>query len=54
MVDPTKIPMTTHNRRPKIEVGFDSSEFTNVASYTDIVSTDKRERERDKGFCGVL
>lgn len=37
MVDPTKIPMTTHKRRPKIEVGFDSSEFTNAASYIDII-----------------
>ena len=66
MVEPTKIPMTTHNRRPKIEVGFDSSEFTNVASYTDIVWTvvcvcvcvcvcvKERDREREKGFWGVF
>ena len=36
MSEPTKIPMTTHSLRPKIEVGFDSSVFTNAASYTDI------------------
>ena len=36
MSEPTKIPMTTHSLRPKIEVGFDSSVSTNAASYTDI------------------
>lgn len=34
--EPTKIPMTTHSLRPKIEVGFDSSVSTNAASYIDI------------------
>lgn len=29
--------MTTHNRRPNIEVDFESSEFTNAASQIDIV-----------------
>lgn len=38
MRDPSKIPITTHRRRPKIEVGFDSSVFTNAASYNDIIS----------------
>lgn len=36
MSEPTKIPMTTHSLRPKIEVGFDSSVSTNAASYIDI------------------
>lgn len=43
-MEPTKIPMTTHKRRPKIEVGFESSEFKNAASYTDIVGIEERER----------
>lgn len=33
---PTKIPITTHNFNPNIEVFFDNSLFTNAASYTDI------------------
>lgn len=33
---PTKIPITTHNFNPKIEVFFDNSLLTNAASYTDI------------------
>ena len=36
--DPSKIPMTTHSRRPKIDVGLESSVLTIAASNTDIVS----------------
>jgi len=35
--DPSKIPITTHSRRPKIDVGFESSVLRKAASYTDIV-----------------
>ena len=38
MSEPTRIPITTHSRSPNIDVGFESSEFTNAASYTDIFS----------------
>lgn len=38
IIAPTKIPITTHKRRPKIEVGFESSLFTNAPSYTDILA----------------
>lgn len=37
MIAPTKMPMTTQRRRPKIEVGLESCLLTKVASYTDIL-----------------
>ena len=37
MVEPTKIPMITHNRSPKIEVGFDSSVLITPPLYADMV-----------------
>ena len=42
--EPNKIPMTTHKRRPKIDVGFDSSVLTNAPSYTDIIGVEKKKR----------
>lgn len=45
---PTQIPMTTHKRRPKIEVGLERSLFKNSVLATDMF---KRERWPD-GFQG--
>lgn len=42
--EPNKIPMTTHKRRPKIDVGFDSSVLTNAPSYTDIIVLENKKR----------
>lgn len=50
--DPTRIPMTTQSRSPKIDVGFESSVFTKAASYTDIVDIEKKaQKDRCLG-CG--
>ena len=44
---PTRIPMTTQRRRPKIEVRFESCVSMNAPSKIDIV--EEREREREIG-----
>ena len=36
--DPSKIPITTHSRRPKMDVGFESSVLRKAASYMDILT----------------
>lgn len=46
MRDPTRIPMRTQRRRPKIEVRLESCVSTKAASYSDMVK--KREKEKKK------
>lgn len=45
MITPTKIPTTTHSRRPNIEVGFESSVFMNALSYIDILVLNREAEE---------
>lgn len=50
---PIKIPITTHNRRPKIDVCFESCVFMKAPSKIDIVAERREEKYTLSDFLAI-